>query len=107
MNFQPRRRIVTLRVSSDEYEALRTFCSESEVRSISEFARSAVVDRVAVLSAPRGLLTADLATLSRQLSELDKLLGNLRARIHQVLGTVDSGMGAQNNRTDDALKPNA
>ncbi len=97
MAIQPRTRMVTLRVSTDEYEALRTFCTISEVRSISEFARSAVVDRVAVLSAPRGLLTADLSTLSLQLSELDKLLGNLRTRIHQILGTVDSGVESPGN----------
>jgi hypothetical protein len=96
--------MVTLRVSTDEYEALRTFCSVSEVRSISEFARSAVVDRVAVLSAPRGLLSADLATLNVQLTELDKLLASLRVRLHHILGTVDSTTATPDNRGEN-LKP--
>jgi hypothetical protein len=88
MAFKRRKRMVTLRVSNDEYEALKTFCLESEVRSISEFARTAVVDRLAMMNAPRGLLSADLATLNHQLSEVDKVLAELRSRIGQVLGTA-------------------
>ena len=85
-----RRRVVTFRVSDEEYEALRQSCLESGFHSISDFARSAVVDRVSLAGAPQGLLAGNLSTLTRQLAGLDKALGDVREHIQQVLGGVTS-----------------
>jgi hypothetical protein len=83
-----RARLVTFRLSNEEYELWEYVCISSGSRSISEFARSAVLYRVKMLGAPQGLLTEDLATLSEQLSELDGELDKLRGRIGRVLGSV-------------------
>jgi hypothetical protein len=75
-------------VSDEEYEALRQSCLESGFNSISDFARSAVVDRVSLIDAPQGLLAGNLSTITRQLAGLDKALGDIRDHIRRVLGVV-------------------
>ena len=93
-----RLRIVTFRVTAEEYEMLETSCNTSGSRSISEFARSAVLYRATMLNVPRGLLSEDLATLSKQLMELDQTLRDLRQQIRSVLGAVqpEDAKGTEN-----------
>jgi hypothetical protein len=80
-----RSRLVTFRVSAEEYEHLSNSCVASGARSISEFARLAVLRDVEARQ-PTGALSGDLATLSKELSELDVCLSEIRRRIHGVLG---------------------
>ena len=61
----------------------------SGARSVSDFARAAVLHKVQTLEAPAGTLSGDLATLSTALRELDVALRELSLRIHYVLGDVD------------------
>jgi hypothetical protein len=81
-------RLVTFRVSDEEYSQLEQACVRSSSRSISDFARNAVVHAVRVLAAPQGLLTVELSVLSVELTELDTALRDLRQRIQQMLGVA-------------------
>lgn len=85
-----RSRLVTFRVSAEEYEDLARWSMISRSRSISEFARAAVRQNVQSLSVPTGTLSGDLATLCRSLSELDAALCELSGRIRAVLGRAGS-----------------
>ena len=83
-------RIVTFRVSSEEYNVLAKACIGSGARSLSEFARTAVLDRIDALSAPRLTIHSDLSTLSKALGELDVALRETSKRICRLLGPVGS-----------------
>lgn len=85
-----RRRLVTFRISLDEYELIRKGCARSGTRSISEFARMAVLQRTTTVFGPQRLLAEDLGTLSHQLAELDVSLEQLHGRIRHMLGSVGS-----------------
>ena len=93
-------RIVTVRVSSAEYEVLTKSCAASGARSLSEFARSAMFDKIGALRAPRLTLDGDLSTLGKALGELDVSLRETSKRICRMLGPVstestENGSGGQ------------
>jgi hypothetical protein len=67
---------------------------EYGARSIADFARAAVLQKVQMLCAPVGNLSGDLMTLSKGLRDLDLVLVDLRKRIRGVLGPVDSRLDA-------------
>ena len=79
-------RTVTFRVSSEEYEVLAHSCKASGARSLSEFARSALFEKVEELSAPRWTLHSDLNTLGKALGELDAALRGASRKICRILG---------------------
>jgi hypothetical protein len=83
-----RSRLVTFRVSNEEFDQLKRICVSSGSRSISDFARTAVLSQTRVATAPQALLTEDLATLTSQLADLDAELKRLRGRINRILGSV-------------------
>jgi hypothetical protein len=89
-----RSRLVTFRVSAEEYEALTKTCLDNRVRSIAEFARAAVLQKLQAAQAPSSSLSGDLITLSRGLHDLDVLLADARKRIRGILGPVRSGASA-------------
>ena len=91
-----RSRLVTFRVSAEEYRDLSSSCLETDARSIAEFSRAAVLDRVQSTRHRAGTLSGDLATLSRSLAELDSVLVEARRKIRTVLGNVhaDNGDGS-------------
>lgn len=83
-----RSRLVTFRLSTDEYEDLKRVCIEEGARSISDFARAAVLYRVQTRGSTKASLGDDLATLSARLEELDSALKDLSGRIARVLGSA-------------------
>lgn len=87
-----RSRLVTFRVSAEEYGALTQSCIDCGARSIADFARMAALQRVQTSHVPAGNLSGDLTTLSKGLRQLDLELGDLRKRIRTVLGPTGSGM---------------
>jgi hypothetical protein len=90
-----RYRLVTFRVHSGEYELMEQACMNSGARSISEFARTAVLQRIQQAENARpGTLSGDLATLSDRLTELDTSLEEMRKRIRSVLGSSSSATGS-------------
>jgi len=88
-------RPVTFRVSSEELEALSKACISSGARSISEFARVAVWQRVRALSQEQSNLSGDLQSLSRELGDLDSSLHDVSKRIRSVLGNGGSESGGR------------
>jgi uncharacterized protein (DUF1778 family) len=81
-----RARIVTFRLSEDEYDMLRNACARAEASSVSNFARDAVLGSVRAQSSAQNLLTRDLTALSENLSDLYQDLNDVRSRIGRVLG---------------------
>lgn len=79
---------MTFRLSNDEYESLKSTCIAEGARSISDFARAAVLHRVEMHGAKKVSLGEDLATLSSRLEELDGALKELSGRIARVLGSA-------------------
>ena len=79
-------RMVTFRISGEEYHALEQARAACGARSVSEFARAAVFERVRTLSAPHLNLSGDLRTLGRVLEDVDAALREASSRIQRLLG---------------------
>jgi hypothetical protein len=71
----PRTRLVNFRLSEAEYERLRAVCTESRARSISEFARNAVLTALEADRLPPPCLPAD--GLGRRVEDLEDRVGQL------------------------------
>lgn len=82
-----RTRLVTFRVTADEHNSLTRACSTEGARSVSDYARSAVLTRITIHKASRFSLGDDLATLGSRLEEIDRALKELSGTIERVLGT--------------------
>lgn len=85
-----RAKVITFRVSPDEYEALAISCSESGARSISAFARSAVIERISLTGGRQVNISGDLARLGKYLSELDSSLREASNKIRLLLGNAET-----------------
>jgi hypothetical protein len=85
-----RSRVVTFRVSPEEYDALTKSCFDCGERSIADFARAAALQRIKTLDTPPLNLSGDLMTLTTALRELDLSLAEIRVRIRGILGPVNS-----------------
>jgi len=83
--------LVTFRLDPEEYAALRRVCVSTGARSMSEFAREAVLASVDAGAGARGSLGGDLVTLTARLNELDKVLKSASGLISRVLGSSESG----------------
>ena len=84
-----RSRLVTFRLDPEEYAALRRVCISTGARSMSEFAREAVLTSVDLGGSGKPSLGGDLVTLTSRLQELDKLLRTVSGVINRVLGDGD------------------
>lgn len=82
-----RNRLVSFRLSPEEYEALKQVCIAVDARSISDFARDAVLHGIEKKGSGRPSLGDDLATLSSRLEVLDSALKDLSKLIARVLGS--------------------
>ena len=83
-----RHRPVTFRVNADEYELLMEACLHAGARSVSEFARTAVLQQAQRAHNDRpGTLSGDLASLTDRLGELDIFLVETQRKIRGVLGS--------------------
>jgi len=81
-----RSHLVTFRLSAEEYESLKAACATERARSIAEFARSSVLQKVEAHQNQKITLVEDLTTLTVHLGELDGFLDDIRERISRVLG---------------------
>ncbi len=86
-----RTRLLTIRLSSDEYEALQRVSASEGARSLSEFARLAIIEYIRSRSSERGSLAGDLTALGTQLEQIDDVIKDLSTRIERVLGKGSSG----------------
>jgi hypothetical protein len=82
-----RSRTVTFRVSAAEFESMVRAGHAANARSLSAFARAAVLDQVRAIQTPAVTLSGDLTTLTRSLADLDTSLHEASRRIRRVLGS--------------------
>ena len=97
-------RIVTFRITAVEYQLLAKACVRSGARSLSEFSRDAILDRVKALDAPTLALTRDLNTLGKELGELDLALRDARSHIARLLGPASSESDVGGRLTENGMK---
>jgi len=79
-------RTVTFRLSGSEFDTVARALQASGARSLSAFARDAVLGQVRALQAPAVTLSGDLTTLTRALTDVDAALQEASKRIRRVLG---------------------
>lgn len=84
--FASRKKLVTFRVTREEYEALRSLCISRGIRSISELTRDAVLQQVSSERVSRKLVSNDLISLMSSLEQIDEAIKDLSGRISNVLG---------------------
>jgi len=94
-----RTHLVTFRLSADEYETLRNTCTAEGARSLSDFARTAVLHQLKTRNFERVNLADDLTTLGVHLGELDGVLRALSLRISRILGN-----GAKGSRSNQSWR---
>lgn len=86
--FKPRNRLVNFRLSEEEFDRLRASCSLNGARSLSDFARAAVLRSVA------GLQIADDSAPSSspdtRVSQIDRKVVELESRVTELLRLMDS-----------------
>ncbi len=79
--FRPRRSIVTFRLSNEEYESVKQGSEEAKSRSLSDYAREAVLRRVAMEREPHeaeiSAITANVERLSEAMREMDGKLSQI------------------------------
>ena len=83
-----RKKLVTFRLTVEEYEALRSLCIAKGVRSISELTRDAVLQHLSPDRQPqsRAVGSGDLCTLISALEHIDDALKDLGLRISSAFG---------------------
>lgn len=81
-----RTNLITVRLSTEEHEKLKGLCAKEGARSISDFVREIILQRISVLRGNTGLLTKDLLTLTVNLQELNTSLNHVSNRILGLLG---------------------
>ncbi len=81
---KPRNRLVNFRLTDEEFTYLREACSAQGARSISDFARSAVLRQ-----ADRSSNSADHPS-TQSLAELQSMMVQLETRVGQLVQQVDS-----------------
>ena len=67
-----RTRMVNFRLSEDEYTDLRNMCMAKGVRSVSDFARSAVAQLVSETNGSTGMFESTVRQLYGRIEELDR-----------------------------------
>jgi len=80
------RRLVSFRIAEEQYVALRKASAFKGARSVSDFARSSVLDGMESSTMTAGSLLCDLTTLTSRLKEIDAQLRTTRLLIARILG---------------------
>jgi hypothetical protein len=80
---RPRNRLVNFRVSEDEFEKLKASCEQFGARSVSDFARSSVLNRM-----EQGAQGGDSG--SGKLSTLDLKVTGLEARMEELVRLLEA-----------------
>jgi len=95
--YRPRTRLVNFRVNEEEYATMCAACSQNGARSISDFARLAVLRHAAADERQATSMQWRLSALGHKMSELE-------CRVSQVLRLLESvdtdGEGSPPRRAD-------
>lgn len=84
--FKPRNRLVNFRLSEEEFEKLRASCSLNGARSLSDFARVAVMRSVA--GASSGSECSEGPPPVR-VAEIDRKVSNLETRVVELVSLIE------------------
>jgi hypothetical protein len=87
--FQPRNRLVNFRLSEEEFERLKALCPLHGARSISDFARSSVLERLEKTPAPAPTPTAT-APAQENVTGLNSKVDALETRVDQLLNLISA-----------------
>jgi len=87
---RPRNRLVIFRLSEQEYQNLKTACAEEEARSVSDFARSAVLRSVETGGPIEKTIETRIAVLARRLGDLEAGVKRI-LRLLEGRGSPDAG----------------
>jgi len=79
-------RQVTLRLAQKDYEAVKRACTQEGCRSVSEFARRAVLTELIRAGRSNRTISDDLRTITLRLLDLDVSMKEVRERIAKLLG---------------------
>lgn len=74
---RPRNRLVNFRLSEDEFDRLKASCALQSARSVSDFARTAVLDRMETSSPGSHTSTPRQFQMDNRLAELESQMGQL------------------------------
>jgi hypothetical protein len=97
-----RDRLVSFRLSEEEYECLRNVSVAQRARSISEFART-VLRNVVVTSAQPDEFATARKTMETTLSHLTQSMGELSRAIAQVTHQIDRGRQRQEEEDTEEM----
>lgn len=93
-----RKKLVTFRVTAEEYEALRDLCISRRARSISELTRGAVLQELSGDSLPRKSTPDELVTLISALEQIDDELRHIRVQISRIVGPAAERVRGERDR---------
>jgi hypothetical protein len=93
----PRNRLMTIRLSESEYRNFQDFCVRAGARSLSERARSALLDLMSGrVPRPEESLGAELHALMLRVDNLDR-------HVRDFLQAIQGGGKSHEGRSDGAL----
>lgn len=81
-----RNSLVTVRLSEEEHRLLKDACENGGARSISDYVRAVIMQRIQSRRTAAGYLAGDLETIAGKLEDLDDALLDLSGQITDVLG---------------------
>jgi len=93
--FKPRNRLVNFRLSEEEFEKLRASCSLYGARSLSDFARGAVLRSVSAGLAATGEVAepAEPRFHDSKITSIDRKVHDLESRITELMSLMDGLRG--------------
>lgn len=83
---QHKPRVVSVRLTEDEYDALRKVCEAEELQSLSEFTRTAMKEKLAFRGRDATLLDRDLDALAKRLEKVYQELKATTEAVAAMLG---------------------
>ena len=81
-----RNSLITVRLSEEEHRLLKIACEDKGARSISDFVRAIIVQRISSRRSGGVHLAGDLESIAEKLESLDTALNDLSGQITEVLG---------------------
>lgn len=78
---RPRTKLINFRLSQDEFDSLKAACSVLRERSISDFARGAVLRSIEAQLPGDGHIQHKLSSLDEKVGELDSMLRRLTSAL--------------------------
>jgi hypothetical protein len=84
-----RNRLVSFRLTVEEYESVKRLCLSKGTRSISEFTRGALLKLLERDGVNGGVIIGDLVSVIHSIEEIDQALQDLRSLISNVLGRAE------------------